>query len=92
MASPALESFIDETIRRGRANKYTPTVFINMRRELGTIPAISKLVTSGDIQSGFERLKKLNLLDWTIEAAVVKYSAEFSKTDLECAKFRLSQV
>ena len=89
IASPALESFIDETIRRGRAKKYTPTVLINMRRELGTIPAISKLVTNGDIQSGFKRLAAIGLLEWTIEAAVENFPTEFSKSDLACAKYRL---
>lgn len=90
--SPELESFIDETIRRGREKGYHPTIFIGMRRELGTIPAISKLVRSGDLQSGFTRLHDLNLLDWTIEAAVEKFPREFDKNDIECASFRLREA
>lgn len=91
-ASPELEAFIDETIRRGAAKGYHPTVFIAMRDNLTTIPAISKLVRSGDLQSGFKRLHKLNLLDWTIEAAVEKFPTEFSPDDRECAAFRLREA
>lgn len=50
------------------------------------------LVRSGDIQSGFKRLHKLNLLDWTIEAAVEKFPDEFTGDDLECAAFRLREA
>lgn len=91
-ASPELEAFIDETIRRGAAKGYHPTVFIGMRQSLGTIPAISKLVQSGDLQSGFKRLHKLNLLAWTIEAAVEKFPGEFTRDDYECALFRLGEA
>lgn len=91
-ASLALEAFIDETIQKGREKRYIPTVFIGMRQQLGTIPAISKLIRSGDIQSGFKRLHNLNLLDWTIEAAVEKFPDEFTGDDLECAAFRLREA
>ncbi|MGQ7793726.1 hypothetical protein ACUN0C_15065 [Faunimonas sp. B44] len=91
-ASPELEAFIDETIKRGRAKGYHPTVFIGMRQSLGTVPAISKLVQSADLQSGFKRLHKLNLLEWTIEAAVEKFPEEFTKDDLACASFRLREA
>ncbi|RVD31764.1 hypothetical protein [Mesorhizobium sp. M4B.F.Ca.ET.017.02.2.1] len=91
-ASLALEAFIDETIQKGREKRYIPTVFIGMRQQLGTIPTISRLVRSGDIQSGFKRLHKLNLLDWTIEAAVEKFPDEFTGDDLECAAFRLREA
>tara|TARA_R110002096_G_scaffold43994_1_gene118353 strand:+ start:219 stop:533 length:315 start_codon:yes stop_codon:yes gene_type:complete len=91
-ASKELEAFIDETIKRGRDKGYTPTVFIGMRQTYGTIPAISKLVQNGDIQSGFKRLHKLGLLNWTIEAAIDKFRTEFTKDDLECAMFRLREA
>ncbi len=92
VASQALESFIDQTIQRARAQGYVPTKFINMRDKMRTIPAISQLVSSGDVQSGFKRLYALGLLDWTIEAAVEKFPNEFSKSDRECSAFRLSQA
>ena len=92
MASPALDAFIDETIRLARQKGYHPTAFIAMRQRHGTVPAISRLVVSGDIQSGFKRLRELGLLDWTIEAAVMKFPAEFNREVWEAAKWRLEQA
>ena len=83
-ASLVLEAFIDETIKLSRQKGYHPTVFIGMRERHQTIPAISRLV-----QSGFKRLNELGLIDWTIEAAVIKFPEEFSADTRECAEFRL---
>jgi len=63
-----------------------------MRHQFGTIDAIERLVQSGEMQSGFKRLKQLGLLDWTIEAAVIKFAAEFSSNARQCAEWRLKQV
>jgi hypothetical protein len=92
VASAAVEAFIDETIERAKQRGYNPTVFQGMRRQHGTLLAIEKLVQSGETQSGFKRLKELNLLDWSIEAAVVKFPSEFSRNALECAEWRLRQA
>src|SRR5262245_27624452 len=92
VASAGLEAFIDETIKRAKECGYNPTVFQGMRRQYGTLDAIERLVQSGDLQSGFKRLKQLGLLEWSIESAVVKFSSEFSKNALECAQWRLQQA
>ena len=91
-ATPGLEAFIDQMIKLAKPHRYTPTTFIGMRRQYGTIRAIERLVESGDIQSGFDRLSKIGLLDWTIEAAVIKFPEEFGHSTRECAKWRLEQV
>lgn len=91
-ASTALEAFIDETIRLSRKNNYHPTAFIAMRHRHGTINAITRLVENGDVQSGFKRLSELGLLEWTIEAAVMKFPDEFSASARQCAEFRLRLV
>jgi hypothetical protein len=91
-ASPGLEAFIDETLELAKARGYVPTVFIGMRRQYGTIDAIERLVQSGDIQSGFKRLRQLDLLDWTIESAVIKFPSEFTRNARECSEWRLKQV
>src|SRR4029077_17376651 len=44
------------------------------------------------IQSGFKRLQQLNLLEWTIEAAVTKFPSQFGRHARECAEWRLAQV
>lgn len=92
MASAQLEAFIDETIAVSARKAYHPTTFIGMRARYGTVEAISRLVISGDVQSGFTKLKKLGLIDYTIEAAVMKFPSEFSKQAVECADFRLRLV
>ena len=92
MASNALESFIDKTIRLAQRNGYHPTTFIAMRNRHDTVPAISRLVVSGEIQSGFKRLRQLGLLDWSIEAAVKKFPDEFNSEVREAAEWRLRQA
>lgn len=92
VASPGLEAFIDETILRAKERGYNPTIFQGMRRQLGTLEAIERLVQSGDVQSGFKRLRQLDLLDWTIEAAVMRFPSEFTRHARQCAEWRLKQV
>ena len=91
-ASPALEAFIDRTIELAKERGYNPTVFRGMRAQHGTLEAIERLVQSGDVQSGFKRLKQLGLLEWTIEAAVMKFPTEFTRNARQCAEWRLQQV
>jgi hypothetical protein len=92
LASPALEAFVDECIRLSKERGYNPTIFVGMRHQHGTIDAIERLVQSGDMQSGFKRLKQLDLIDWTIESAVTKFPAEFSLNAKQCAEWRLAQI
>jgi len=87
-----LETFIDETIRRGAERGYHPTTFTKMRERWTTVGAIKRLVVNGDIQSGFRKLNELGLLDCTIEAAVLKFPSRFDKGVIEAARFRLTQA
>ena len=91
-ASPGLEAFIDKAIELAKEHGYHPTIFQGMRRQHGTLQAIEKLVQSGDVQSGFRRLRQLGLLDWTIESAVIKFPTEFTRNAQQCAEWRLRQV
>jgi hypothetical protein len=91
-ASPELEAFVDEGLRLSKERGYNPSILVGMRHQLGTIDAIERLVQSGDLQSGFKRLKQLGLIDWTIETAVTKFPAEFSQNAKQCAAWRLQQV
>ena len=91
--SKALEDFIDETIRRSRERGYHPTAFMEMRNRWGTKGAIERLVIAGDIQSGFKRLKGLNMLEWTIEAAVLNFPEAFTNREVRAAaEWRLRQA
>jgi hypothetical protein len=84
-----LEAFIDEGIRRMAKRGYYPTIFQGMRARHGTVEAITKLVESGEIQSGFKKLRQLRMLEWSMEAAVMRFPNRFSVSARECAQFRL---
>lgn len=90
--SPGLETFVDESIRVSREHGYHPNAFIGMRQRHRTVGAISRLVVSGDIQSGFRRLQGLGLLEWTIEEAVMQFPDEFSREIRQAAEWRLAQA
>jgi hypothetical protein len=87
-----LEAFVDEGVRRMGQRGYTPHEFIRMRREHGTAPAIERLVVSGEVQSGFYRLRRLDMLEWSMESAVLAFAQQFTQTARECAAFRLANV
>ncbi len=88
-----LEPFIDESIKRSNKKGYHPTTFIRMRSDYGTIPAIKRLVESGEPQSGFRRLKELGMLDWSLEAAVLKFPQDFpDRKTAEYARARLDGI
>jgi hypothetical protein len=87
--SDPLEAFIDEGIRQMAKRGYYPTIFQGMRARHGTVEAITKLVESGDIQSGFKKLRQLRMLEWSMEAAVMRFPDRFTATARECAEFRL---
>lgn len=87
-----LEMFIDESLRLSAAKHYHPTAFIRMRDQWGTREAMKRLVVSGEIQSGFRRLEDLNLLEWSIEAGVLKFPALFDKGIREAAQWRIDEA
>jgi hypothetical protein len=60
-----------------------------MLEKYGNIEAISKLVTSPDLQLGFKTLRDKNMLDDTFEHIVLEYEDKFSKDVVEAAKWRL---
>jgi hypothetical protein len=87
-----LDSFVDNALRQFTALGYVPTAFLQMRTRWGTKEPIERLVVSGEIQSGIQRLKRLNLLDLSMEATVLKFPEMFRKDIQDAAKFRLAQV
>lgn len=91
-ASQQLRVFVYEGIRRGAAKGFDPSAFIKLLDTYEMKRAISKLVTGDDILGDFQRLVELDLVNWTVEAAVEKFPSEFSERDIECARIRLSQA
>lgn len=92
-ASLELEVCVDESIERTKKAGYYPKTFILMRKRHETIPAMTRLVQSGEIQSGFKKLKQLGLAqEWSIEAIILKYPHEFTAPAVECARWRLEHI
>lgn len=61
-----------ESTRISAKHDYRPTAFIAMRARHGTVEAIKRLFSQGDIQSGFRRLKESGLKEWTIETGCAR--------------------
>jgi hypothetical protein len=92
-----LEQFLDEGIARCRAKRYPPTKFEQMRvdyrrRGLKSEELIKTLVISSDMQSGFKEMERLGILEWSLEAAVLKFPGRFDKETREAAAWRLEEV
>ena len=73
---------------------YIPTIWIEMMKSHGAAPAARRLLESGDIQSGFERLVREGRQDLTVEMAVLhpRWDGLFGKSHREAAWWRLSQA
>ncbi|RWD31336.1 MAG: hypothetical protein EOS22_04765 [Mesorhizobium sp.] len=76
-ASRELEAWTDASISAATAKGYNPTEFRKMRQRYGTLEAMRLLVTSGDIQTGFKRMQEVGLLDYSLEAGVLRFADEF---------------
>ncbi len=92
MSSPELDAYVDEGLRRASAKHYHPTVFVGMRTQRGTVEAISRLLISGEIQSGFRRMIEIGLVDYSLESTALRFPGEFSNPVLEAATWRLAQA
>jgi len=85
-----LEQFIDESIKRSSAVGYHPTAFMAMWAKDRSTAPIERLVISSEPKSGYRRMVKEGLKDWTLEAAVMAYPQQFSATARTYAEARLS--
>lgn len=74
-----------------RVLKYHPTVWEGMIDQLGAVEAAMRLLRTGDVQPGFERLVKLGRHDLTIEASVLhpEWDGLFSNDVKDAARWRL---
>ncbi|MCY3689703.1 MAG: hypothetical protein OXI13_14055 [Gammaproteobacteria bacterium] len=58
----------------------------------GEVKALSLLMESGDIQTGFRRLIQANKSQFTFEAIVIRHEELFRNDVVEAAKFRLENA
>ncbi|WP_157944036.1 hypothetical protein [Blastococcus atacamensis] len=87
----ACEDAVVESQRLG----YTPTAWMSMMHGPGgAVAAARRLLTSGDVQTGFERLVRIGRRDLTVEAAVLdeRWADLFDEPHRAAARWRLSQV
>lgn len=63
-----------------------------MIERYGAIEALSKLVVSVDLQSGFRILRDRDQLDSTFEALIVRHEDLFRKNVVEAAQWRLKNA
>lgn len=87
--SQSLEVTVDAALARLGKSNYTPTTFLEMRAARGTAAAMRYLLAIREIETGLGDIRALGLLDCSVEALVLKFPAEFSKTVREVAEFRL---
>src|SRR5262245_52491039 len=73
---------------------YHPTVWIGMTAKHGAVEAARRLVVSGDIQYGLERLVMAGRPELTIEWAIINERGDplFSDQHREAARWRLRQA
>ena len=61
----------------------------DMIERYGTVGALSRLMISADLQTGFKVLRDAGQLDRTFEALVVRYRDRFGPDAVEAAQWRL---
>ena len=85
-----LEEFVGESVDRSVKRGFHPIAFMRVRAERGTVPAIRRLIEGGATRSGFDRFAALEMTEWSLEAAVVKFPERFNALTLEHAQARLA--
>ncbi|HET8660795.1 MAG TPA: hypothetical protein VFM55_17565 [Micromonosporaceae bacterium] len=88
----ACEATVD--VCRTLSPPYYPAVWIGMVAKLGAAEAARRLVISGEIQTGFERLVQAGRPELTIEWAILdmRWNPLFSEQHREAARWRLHQA
>ena len=88
----ACEAAVEES--RALTPPYNPTAWIAMATRLGAVAAARKLVVSGDIQAGFDRLIRAGRPELTIEWMILdeKWDPLFEESHREAARWRLRQA
>lgn len=79
---------------RALPTRYDPEVWIKMSDRLGAAEAARRLVVTGEIQTGFERLVNAGVPELTIEWAILSptWHPLFSDQHREAARWRLRQA
>lgn len=85
-----LEEFVDKSIALNIEHGNTPHTLIQMRERMGTVAAITSLVPRSIATSGYLKAIKLNLIEWSLEAAVCRFPSQFDLRTRLYALLRLT--
>jgi hypothetical protein len=88
----ALEAWVDEAIQRCASRGLLPGRFPEMRKNLGTAPAIARLMNTPFERTPLRRLKQAGLIEWSLEAGVLRFPDCFGPRIRDAAQFRLDHV
>ena len=93
MASPALITAVNHVVEvyEDISGEYASRTRQMLDRH-DYINALTRIVESPDLQSGFRALRDRGQLDLTFEAVVVQYANEFSQQTVQAAQWRLDNA
>jgi len=90
------EEACERATAESEALGYSPAAWKTMMRRWGAVEAAKRLLISGDVQDGFERLVKMGRVDLTLESAVLDPAWDdlfgLDPRYREAARWRLRQV
>jgi hypothetical protein len=90
------EDACERAIAECEALGYSPTIWRAMVNRWGAVKAAKRLLESGDVQEGFDRLVRMGRIDLTLESAVLDPAWDdlfgSDPRHREAARWRLQQV
>ena len=88
----ALEDWLNEATRRCMAQGFLRGRFHELRTRVGTVAAINQQMGTPVEQTPLRRLKEAGLLEWSLEAGVLRFPECFDQGIRDAAKSRLDRV
>lgn len=83
-----LECSVEQT----KELRYNPTYFRKMMAAHGALATAQRLLTTPDVSEGFYTLARLQRIDLTLEAIVLKHAALFTAEEIMTAQQRLEEA
>ena len=89
--SKAMNDWADRSIRQCVRLGYVPKVFVALRIDHGTRGAFRKLLMSGHVESGLDRVIELGHPQLSVEWATVNlFRDEFTRGEVEAARWKFN--
>jgi len=86
--SATVDAAVEECAEFG----YFPGYFVQMVKENGALETAKRLVASGEIQTGLQRLAKEGRLELSIESIMCGFPDLFTAKEIDAAKWRIGQA